>query len=212
MVRTVAITLLRHGLTEENLEKRFLGWSDPYLCADGREQIYELKCRFDPIPDYIITSDLKRCSETHEILFGLNQKIPFEYSPNWREINFGDWERRTHQELTEDIHYKSWLQDWKTASIPNGEDYSTFCNRVNIGWQQATKLLLDDSVNHLVIITHGGPIRKILTEFAPFKREFWEWDVKHCGCFYLETTTDRIGRNERCISLLEVPFKENVNG
>ncbi|MFZ3588602.1 histidine phosphatase family protein [Bacillus sp. DJP31] len=211
MVRTVAITLLRHGLTEDNQEKRFIGWSDSDLCVEGREQLHLFKSH-SLEPDYIICSDLKRCAESREILFGHNQKIPIEYATNWRENNFGDWERKTHQELMGDVNYQSWLQDWKTTQIPNGEDYSTFSDRVLLGWQHATRLFLADTVNQIVIITHGGPIRKILSDYAPLKREFWEWEVVHGTGFTLETTTEHLRRNERCISLLEVPFKVNKNG
>ena len=32
-----------------------------------------------------------------------------------------------------------------------------------------------------VIITHGGPIRFLLTKFANVEKSFWDWEVPH-GC------------------------------
>ena len=46
MVHTVAITLLRHGLTEANERKEYLGWTDSPLSEQGRMEIEQLKGSF----------------------------------------------------------------------------------------------------------------------------------------------------------------------
>jgi alpha-ribazole phosphatase len=209
MVHTLAITLLRHGLTEENRQKRFIGWTDSPLSAEGEKQLLHYTY---PTPDYIISSDLKRCKETYQCIYSSDQSIPIHYSSNWRETSFGEWERKTHEELKENFDYEQWLQNWEISSIPGGESFSVFSSRVMEGWHEARDLLLSGSINHVAIITHGGPIRKIVTEFAPMNQEFWKWQVDHGTGFLLETTPEKLRRNERCISLLEVPFKGSGNG
>ena len=34
-----------------------------------------------------------------------------------------------------------------------------------------------------VIITHGGPIRFLLTKFANVEKSFWDWEVPHGSMF-----------------------------
>ena len=43
MVHSVAITLLRHGLTEANERKEYLGWTDSPLSERGRMEIEQVK-------------------------------------------------------------------------------------------------------------------------------------------------------------------------
>jgi alpha-ribazole phosphatase len=213
MVGRLAITLLRHGITTDNQEKRYIGWSDSPLSESGRKSLLEQSQRYTfADPDTIISSDLKRCHETYDILYGSKPNIPILYSKLWRECSFGCWERQTHDELANNSIYKEWLYNWETASIPNGEDFTTFKTRILQGWDGVISLLLRENINHVAVITHGGPIRTILSMYAPVNKPFWEWNVSNGEGFYLETTVDRLRRNERCISLQEVPFKESVNG
>ncbi|WP_456278483.1 histidine phosphatase family protein [Bacillus sp. AK128] len=209
MVRTVAITLLRHGITEENQQKRYIGWTDVPLSTEGRSHLTRMQY---PEPDYIISSDLKRCMQTVEEIYGSNLNVPVTYSSKWRELSFGDWERKNHLELNGNPLYEKWLNEWEVAQIPNGESYPTFRNRVMNGWLEAKKLLVDFNYSELVIISHGGPIRLFLSEMAPNRKPFWDWKVDNGSGYRLVTTEERLRRNERCISLQEVPFKESEDG
>jgi alpha-ribazole phosphatase len=211
MARRLAITFLRHGLTTENQEKRYIGWTNSLLSEEGRNSLNE-KMDDYPIPDSIICSDLMRCRETYEILYGTKRSIPVEFSKSWRECSFGSWERKTHAELVDNDDYQKWLTNWNVAQIPNGESYPTFKRRILYGWQELTSQFLDKKMNHVVIITHGGPIRTVLSLFAPMEKSFWEWNVSHGEGFHLETTEQRLRGNKRCISLQAVPFKERGNG
>jgi alpha-ribazole phosphatase len=213
MVDCLAITLLRHGITMDNQEKRYIGWSDSPLSEDGRKSLQEnSQSHTYPVPDTIISSDLTRCHETYDILYSSKPTIPILYSKLWRECSFGRWERKTHDELANNSAYQEWLVNWETASIPEGEVFTTFRTRIIQGWDCVITLLLQENINHVAVITHGGPIRTILSMYAPENKPFWEWNVPHGEGFYLETSVDRLRRNERCISLQEVPFKVSENG
>ncbi|MBM7661189.1 alpha-ribazole phosphatase [Bacillus mesophilus] len=209
MVHTLAITLLRHGITEDNRKNRFIGWSDVPLSEEG-EQLLVHNCY--PKPDYILCSDLLRCRQTLSNIYGHHPNVPVEYSDKWRELSFGQWERKSHEELLGNEAYEHWLQEWETAPIPDGESFTTFSDRLLLAWNDARELLVSSTISELVIITHGGPIRKLLTEVAPTYKPFWEWQVDYGSGYRFETTIDRLRRNERCISLQAVPFKENEAG
>ena len=69
----VVVALFRHGLTELNKQKSYMGWTDAPICEDAR--LVLAKQIVQPSPyERIVTSDLKRCLQTANILFP-NQSI-----------------------------------------------------------------------------------------------------------------------------------------
>ncbi len=85
MVHSVAITLLRHGLTEANERKEYLGWTDSPLSEQGSDGNQQLKDSFRAY-ELIISSDLQRCVDTTQLLF---PEVPIQTNPAFREMNWG---------------------------------------------------------------------------------------------------------------------------
>lgn len=207
---TLSITFLRHGLTRENQQKQYVGWSDVDLCKEGRQQLVDYKQFGYPDADVFIVSDLKRCKETFDTLY--HNKTAVTYSEDFREMNFGEWELKTYEQLKDNEDYIRWLENSSANLIPSGENFCDFEKRVLNGWLQVVSRFDNPTVQKVVIISHGGPIRLLLERFAPEKKGFWEWQITHGTGFTLTTTIERLRRNERCISLLEVPFREKNTG
>ncbi len=92
MDNSLVITCIRHGMTLENQQKKYIGWSDPPLSIEGKNELKELSLE----PELVISSDLKRALETSSIVFPKSQVIKRE---SWRELHFGDWEEKTYEEL-----------------------------------------------------------------------------------------------------------------
>ena len=92
------IYFIRHGQTKYNVEGRFVGSTDLPLSEDGRKQIFNkwdgMQAHIDR--DIIFTSPMKRCVETTGIIFPYDS---FEVLKNMREMNFGMFEGKTHDEL-----------------------------------------------------------------------------------------------------------------
>ena len=79
MVHSVAITLLRHGLTEANERKEYLGWTGFSVKRAGADGNQQLKAGFQAY-ELIISSDLQRCVDTAKLLFPevpIQQILPF---------------------------------------------------------------------------------------------------------------------------------------
>ena len=94
----VVVALFRHGVTEENKRKAYMGWTDSPICEDAREDLSRQTFR-SPVYERIVTSDLKRCLQTAQILFpDQNAKVMSEF----REMHFGRWEGKTYAELAGD--------------------------------------------------------------------------------------------------------------
>ena len=90
--------LIRHGLTQGNLDGRYIGsGTDLPLCAEGRAQLEELKakCQYPDVP-LVFCSPMLRAQQTAEVLFP-NAKLTI--LQDLREMNFGKFENRPITEL-----------------------------------------------------------------------------------------------------------------
>ncbi|WP_229722203.1 histidine phosphatase family protein [Priestia taiwanensis] len=206
MVRSLVITILRHGMTEENKQKQYIGWSDVRLCEEGREILRNYA--YSPA-DLYVTSDLNRCIETVALLYDTS---PTWLLPELREMNFGVWEKKTYEQLKDNPVYQQWLDNYEDYAPPNGESYAIFTERVDEAWEKIMRYCLGNNVEHVVIVTHGGVIRYLLEKYAPIEKPFWEWSITYGKGYTLHTTEERVRGEERCSSLQEVPFKESANG
>jgi alpha-ribazole phosphatase len=167
--------------------------------------------RLDLKADFIVSSDLMRCRQTCEILIR-DRFVPVCEMKEWREMNFGDWEGKTYEELKEGKEYQSWLQSPFTVAPPYGESYIEFQRRIETALTRTLELSEHLKAHHIIVVTHGGPIRYLLERYAPVKRSFWEWNVPFGGGFTFYSTLERWRERKRCISLSEVPFKGSGNG
>ncbi|MFC0297977.1 histidine phosphatase family protein [Geobacillus jurassicus] len=210
MGRHLAVTLIRHGMTELNRRKAYIGWLDAPLAAEESDRLCRLQWGpFDPV-DLLVTSDLRRCRETAALLFGGREAD--WCTSRWRELSFGAWEGKTFAELEAEPAYRQWLASPFSAAPPGGERYAEFQARIKQALAETIALAEQSEARHVVIVTHGGPMRFLLGQYAPDARPFWEWEVPFAGGYTFESTIERWKGGERCISLSAVRFKENENG
>lgn len=207
MAHPVALTLIRHGKTFNNERNVYQGWLDSPLLPDEIERLERLSS-FYPKPDRILSSDLQRCADTAKRLFP-DQRI--ELNANFRELHFGDFEGKSHEQLKNNPAYQNWLKDPYGYAPANGESWERFARRLQKEWQ-LLHAKYTPAVNEIAIFTHGGVIRFYLERFAPIQKSFWEWQIPFGGGYRLVTTKERLRRNERCTSLSEVPLTEKRNG
>lgn len=122
--------LIRHGLTSLNKKGAYLGCrTDISLSDEGKNEIEELHIKL--FNDYRVTprvysSSLKRCVESANILFP-ESKVNTVY--DFREIDFGDYEGLTYEDLKEDPYYNSWIESGGVLPFPAGECMDDFRNR-----------------------------------------------------------------------------------
>ena len=73
-----------------------MGWTDAPICEEARIDLTNIS--FDSSPyEMIVTSDLKRCLQTANLLFPEHEPISMR---EFREMNFGPWEGKTYAELS----------------------------------------------------------------------------------------------------------------
>lgn len=161
---TPPIYFARHGQTEWNAIERFQGQAEADLTPLGRSQAAAngallKRLVADPSAYAFVASPMRRTRETMEIAraaMGLDPKA-YLLEPRLIEVNFGDWQGYTADELERSRPGLLALRDKdKWNYVPSGagaESYAVLARRV-AGW-------LDRFSGPAVVVTHGGVIRSL---------------------------------------------------
>jgi alpha-ribazole phosphatase len=168
--------LIRHGQTLDNVRHCYGGWRDGGLTEEGVAEIIRFKEEglYDGIdPDYFLSSDLKRATETAELLF---PEQSFLQSPAFREMGFGEFEGLTYEELKDDERYQQWIGDEEGNYVtPGGESNRGFTKRVLYGFKRLREL--EGSV---VLVCHGGVVYEIMHHLFPEENKtMFEWQPQN---------------------------------
>ena len=166
------LVLVRHGKTPANEKHLYCGKTDIGLSDAG---IAELKRKtvspvgFDPANMRVLTSGMKRCDETLALLFG---DLPHEADPAFREMDFGQFEMRSYEEMKNDPDYIAWISGDNEANIaPGGESGKIMQARVLEGLGRLTADRRDT-----LLVTHGGVIAVMMAQLFPEeKKNRYEW-------------------------------------
>lgn len=121
----INIYLIRHGMTPGNQEHRYVGRTDEGLTQEARKELEDRRGIFQKV-DRVITSSMKRCIQTAEILFPY--QVP-EIQPGLEEMDFGTFEYRNYKELSGNPQYQAWIDSNGTLPFPAGEDLQQFKQR-----------------------------------------------------------------------------------
>ena len=158
------LLLIRHAHTE--MAGRFCGHSDPELSNKGLQQLPEIVTQLQKWQlSTIFTSDLKRAVQTAEaIASAFSLSICFRVG--LREINFGDWEGRSWEEIeaADPAFSSSWLKEYPHKTPPRGEAFCGFEKRVRN--ELAELAALRDQNTVAAAVTHAGFIRVALSTIS----------------------------------------------
>jgi len=158
------LLLVRHGVTEYSVAKRFAGRSDLELTEAGREQARRAAGRvagLGPV-DVLISSPLRRTRQTAEQLAD-RLELPVLIEDGLVETDFGDWDGYTYAEVSQKwpAELQRWLADPSVAP-PSGESFETVTRRVR---RARDRILAQHGGKTVVVVSHVSPI-KILVRLA----------------------------------------------
>lgn len=179
------IHFIRHGITEGILNRWYYGWADMPLTEDGIRALKQLKA--DGIypagedADFY-TSGMIRANQTLEAIYG---SAPYRVIDDLREMNFGQWECKTFDELKELEGFDLWLED-KTGDFvfPGGESANAFYQRAGRGLKELLGYHRLKELSHRhsgkdavsIVACHGGVIAASMCALTDQPKEtFWEW-------------------------------------
>ena len=172
------VYLLRHGITEGNIKRLYYGITDLPLAKEGIDAVSERK-NAGIYPDKngfkLITSGLLRTKQTLFEIYG--NDVDFISDPRLNEIDFGDFEMKSYDELKDREDYKEWISgdNWRKV-CPNGESGEIMCERAFSALDEYVK-------EDCIIVCHGGIITSYIQKLFPNDSEhnnYYEWQPKPC--------------------------------
>ncbi|MCA9513145.1 MAG: histidine phosphatase family protein [Myxococcota bacterium] len=161
------LALVRHGETDGESSVRYHGSTDVALSDAGRAQMRAARRRLpDQGFDLAIASPLQRSWQATRILF---PHAPIEIVEELREIDFGEWEGLTAEEIAaqDPPGFRHWQERSDDFAFPGGEHRAAFRARVSRGLARVAARGLHSVVGAL----HHGVIRAIAEELTG---ERWE--------------------------------------
>lgn len=163
-MRNYYLYLIRHGLTQGNLDGKYIGQTDLSLCPEGAKTIRELAAA-DIYPEVgkVYSSPLARCLETAEIIYPEHKLMVID---EISEMNFGEFEGKTQQQLQDLREYTDWLRGGAEACPPNGEKFGSFSLRCIEGLDIIFSDMMSRGVSRAACITHGGVITNLLSGYG----------------------------------------------
>lgn len=190
----LSIVLLRHGKTAGNLEGRYNGRTDDPLCAEG---VHEAESA-GHYPDIrlVYSSPMLRARQTAEICFPNAERITIN---DLREMDFGDFEGRTAQEMENDAAYREWVAGGCADRCPNGEGIPNFASRAAAAFAGAMEDAISRGAHAVGFAVHGGVIMAIMTAFSGSDVPYHTWYVLNCGGYRI-TIDEAKWREKRVFS------------
>jgi probable phosphoglycerate mutase len=159
-MNAVVLYLVRHGAIISVAGKAFIGQTEAPLSEEGVEQAWALRKWLEDVPfTRIISSDLSRSRRTAQIIAG-RQGCPVEAVPALREINLGDWDGLSFQEIRQRFpdEFAARGRDIENWRPPRGESFSDCRARV----QAALGQIFFGSQGNVLVVGHAGVNRLIL--------------------------------------------------
>ncbi|MFI7742262.1 histidine phosphatase family protein [Kocuria rhizosphaericola] len=154
--------LIRHGETSQNREGRMVSTQDPPLSPEGQRQIQTLAPYLMRWPiEAIITSPMRRCQETAELLAGGRNGL-ISVDERLREIGFGAIEGLTPAEIDQaglgDI-FRSWRQGYPVRYPEGAESFDAAAERMSSAYREVT-----EQHDCAVIVGHSHSLRILLAD------------------------------------------------
>ncbi|MEG0978568.1 MAG: histidine phosphatase family protein [Oscillospiraceae bacterium] len=180
-MKTYKIHIIRHGITQANLDGQYAGHGDYPLCEQGKNQLEQMVADYEyPESDALFCSPLTRCIETAKIIYPEKKPIIIN---ELIEYNFGEFEGRTADELRSDELFVKWLSGDADAAPPFGESNRHFGTRVCSAFTKLVDGLIKTGTASASLVIHGGVIMALMNCFAVPELPMTSWLVPN-GCGY----------------------------
>lgn len=182
----LTLSLSRHGATEGNLRRAYVGSTDLPLCPQGREELLALAKEYPPV-EQVFSSPMLRCVETAELLYpGQTPRLV----EGLRERHFGRFENLSHSEIIALSGYEDWGMTAQGMIFPDGEVREGFFARCADTFWGVVEQAVANRVSRMAMVTHGGVIMTLMRDFCQPGKAFHEWSVPNGGGYLLDCQID----------------------
>lgn len=202
-MKTFKIHFIRHGLTQANLDGKYIGSTDVPLCQEGINRLNDLKNTYNyPTATIIYSSPLKRCVETSNILY---PNASIKTLPGLAEFDFGQWEGKAAEELKGNAEFFRWLSGKESAETALGETMQNFSKRICTTLENIVTETIKNQRESTVVVTHGGVIMVLLAIYGLPEAKVTDWIVGN-GCGYsVRVTPSLFMRDKRFEVYAKIP-------
>lgn len=177
-MRTYKIYLIRHGITQGNIEGRYVGSTDISLCEEGVKEILTLKEEYEyPGVGAVYSSPLKRALETARLIY---PEITPTTVSGMREYDFGEFENKTLSEVKDDERFKAWFDgdsDPAKTVFSVGEDLGEFEARIIGGFNDIIMDMMKRKIYEAALFAHGGVLMTLLAACGLPKQPPESWAI-----------------------------------
>lgn len=197
------IYFLRHGMTEANLEGRYIGRTNVPLSDIGEQELSKMADKYKyPGAALYFSSPMKRCIQSFYILY---PDVKPEIVEDFRECDFGEYEGKAIEELKGDEQYKKWAAG-SLDSAPGGEKSKDFQLRCCAAFEKIVDKLMRSGSDSAVIMAHGGTIMSILGQYAFPRKPMFEW-MAGSGMGFEAVVTPQLWMSGKAIEIASgLPF------
>ena len=192
MGKKTEVIFIRHGETDFNRARLYFGHLDPDLNETGIEQLRKTKILFEKrekMPDVVFSSDLKRCSQSMEIL-EIDEEIEKILTEDLREINFGIFEGKTYEEIKSEYPEKveKMINDWRNFKADKGESINEMMLRVA---EKMNEIINQYRNKKILVVVHAGVIQA-LTSYYLFGNldGYWKFKINNGSITKLHVMED----------------------
>lgn len=140
---------VRHGPTHA---RTFVGWSDLPADLSDTARIARLS-GYLPDSALVISSDLIRATATADAIAGTRTRLP--HDPDLREIHFGDWELKAHDQISDQTTLRAFWDDPGQVRPPNGECWDETSARVS---GALARIMRSHPGRDIIAVAHFGAI------------------------------------------------------
>ena len=161
----IDIILIRHGMTENNLEKRYCGRkNNDDLLDEGIEILVKNReAELYPSADIIFSSSKERALHTARIIYPELAPIIVD---EFDETDFGDFEGKNYEDLKDNQLYQKWIDSNGEDAFPAGESKAEYVERVKRGFDKTLEIASKKDIKSIAIVGHGGTIMALLNAYA----------------------------------------------
>ena len=183
--------MIRHGKTYGNTLGRYIGMTDEHLLDTESEELVQL--RPEPV-ECVFVSPMIRCRETAQLLFPGQEHVVID---GFRECNFGEFENKNYQELSENEAYQRWIDSDGTLGFPGGETMVEFKGRSLKAFDQMLDHCIRQEYESVAMVVHGGTIMSILDSYGFPSAGYFDWQVKNAEGYKIRMKMEDWKRGRR---------------
>ncbi len=192
MGKNTEIIFIRHGETDFNRARLYFGHLDPDLNETGIEQLRKVKILFEKrekMPDVVFSSDLKRCSQSMEIL-QIDEETEKILTKDLREINFGIFEGKTYEEIKSEYPEKveKMINDWRNFKADRGESINEMMLRVA---EKMNEIINQYRNKKILVVAHAGVIQALISYYLFGNLDgYWKFKINNGSITKLHVMED----------------------